>query len=80
MRVPIVKNLEEASRLPVRVEEQRAQQLAMNPPRSAGEMREEGETLVCMRETLVCMRKTASDVMFICEEGDVMFTAIIAGD
>ena len=35
LRMPIVKNLEEARRLPVRVEEQQAQQLAMNPPRSA---------------------------------------------
>jgi len=31
LRMPIVKNLEEARRLPVRVEEQQAQQLAMNP-------------------------------------------------
>ena len=36
LRMPIVKNLKEARRLPVRVEEQQAQQLAMNPPRSAG--------------------------------------------
>ena len=36
LRMPIVKNLEEARRLPVRVEEQQAQQLAMHPPRSAG--------------------------------------------
>ena len=36
LRMPVVKNLEEARRLPVRVEEQQAQQLAMNPPRSAG--------------------------------------------
>ena len=35
--MPIVKNLKEARRLPVRVEEQQAQQLAMNPPRSAGD-------------------------------------------
>ena len=41
VRVLIVKNLEEASRLPVRVEEQQAQQLAMNPPRSAGDCRHE---------------------------------------
>ena len=37
LRMPIVKNLEEAGRLPVRVEEQQAQQLAVNPPRSAGD-------------------------------------------
>ena len=37
LRMPIVKNLEEARRLPVRVEEQQAQQLAMNPPRSAAD-------------------------------------------
>ena len=37
LRVPIVKNLKEARRLPVRVEEQQAQQLAVNPPRSAGD-------------------------------------------
>ena len=30
LRMPIVKNLEEARRLPVRVEEQQAQQLAVN--------------------------------------------------
>ena len=42
LRMPIVKNLEEARRLPVRVEEQQAQQLAMNPPRSAGDGRHEG--------------------------------------
>ena len=41
LRMPIVKNLEEARRLPVRVEEQQAQQLAMNPPRSAGDGRQE---------------------------------------
>ena len=41
MRMPIVKNLEEARRLPVRVEEQQTQQLAMNPPRSAGDGRQE---------------------------------------
>ena len=44
MRVLMVKNLEEARRLPVRVEEQQAQQLAMNPcnpPRSAGDCRHE---------------------------------------
>ena len=40
-RMPIFKNLEEAGRLPVRVEEQQAQQLAMNPPRSAGDGRQE---------------------------------------
>ena len=34
LRMPVVKNLEEARRLPLRVEEQQAQQLAMNPPRS----------------------------------------------
>ena len=39
--MPIVKNLEEARRLPVRVEEQQAQQLAVNPPRSAGDGRQE---------------------------------------
>ena len=32
LRVPIFKDLEKARRLPVRVEEQQAQQLAMNPP------------------------------------------------
>ena len=37
LRMPIFKNLKEASRLPVRVKEQQAQQLAMNPPRSAGD-------------------------------------------
>ena len=41
LRMPVVKNLEEARRLPVRVEEQQAQQLAMNPPRSAGDGRQE---------------------------------------
>ena len=41
LRMPIVKNLEEARRLPVRVEEQQAQQLAVNPPRSAGDGRQE---------------------------------------
>ena len=41
LRVLIVKNFEEASRFPVRVEEQQAQQLAMNPPRSAGDCRHE---------------------------------------
>ena len=39
--MPIVKNLKEARRLPVRVEEQQAQQLAVNPPRSAGDGRQE---------------------------------------
>ena len=39
--MPIVKNLKEARRHPVRVEEQQAQQLAMNPPRSAGDGRQE---------------------------------------
>ena len=37
MRVHIFKDLEKARRLPVRVEEQQAQQLAVNPPRSAGD-------------------------------------------
>ena len=41
LRVPIFKDLEQARRLPVRVEEQQAQQLAMNPPRSAGDGRQE---------------------------------------
>ena len=41
LRVPILKNVEKARRLPVRVEEQQAQQLAMNPPRSAGDCRHE---------------------------------------
>ena len=41
MRVHIVKDLEKAHRLPVRVEEQQAQQLAVNPPRSAGDGRQE---------------------------------------
>ena len=41
LRVPIFKDLEKARRLPVRVEEQQAQQLAMNPPRSAGDGRQE---------------------------------------
>ena len=41
LRMPIFKNLKEASRLPVRVKEQQAQQLAMNPPRSAGDCRHE---------------------------------------
>ena len=41
LRVHIVKDLEKARRLPVRVEEQQAQQLAMNPPRSAGDGRQE---------------------------------------
>ena len=41
VQMPVVKNLEEARRLPVRVEEQQAQQLAMNPPRSAGDGRQE---------------------------------------
>ena len=40
LRVHIVKDLEKARRLPVRVEEQQAQQLAMNPPRSAGDGRQ----------------------------------------
>ena len=40
-RVPIFKDLEKARRLPVRVEEQQAQQLAVNPPRSAGDGRQE---------------------------------------
>ena len=39
--MPVVKNLEEARRLPVRVEEQQAQELAMNPPRGAGDGRQE---------------------------------------
>ena len=39
--MPVVKNLEEARRLPVRVEEQQAQQLSMNPPGSAGDGRQE---------------------------------------
>ena len=41
LRVPIFKELEKARRLPVRVEEQQAQQLAVNPPRSAGDGRQE---------------------------------------
>ena len=41
LRVPIFKDLEQARRLPVRVEKQQAQQLAMNPPRSAGNGRQE---------------------------------------
>ena len=41
LRVHIVKDLEKAHRLPVRVEEQQAQQLAVNPPRSAGDGRQE---------------------------------------
>ena len=41
LRVRIVKNLEEASRFPVRLEEQQAQQLAMNPPRCAVDCRHE---------------------------------------
>ena len=41
LRVHIVKDLEKARRLPVRVEEQQAQQLAVNPPRSAGDGRQE---------------------------------------
>ena len=41
LRVHIVKDLEKARRLPVRVEEQQAQQLAMNPPRGAGDGRQE---------------------------------------
>ena len=42
LRVPIFKDLEKARRLPVRVEEQQAQQLAMNPPRSAGDVSHDG--------------------------------------
>ena len=41
LRVHIFKDLEKARRLPVRVEEQQAQQLAVNPPRSAGDGRQE---------------------------------------
>ena len=41
LRVPVVKNLKEARRLPVRVEEQQPQQLGVNPPRSAGDGRQE---------------------------------------
>ena len=41
LRVLIFKDLEKARRLPVRVEEQQAQQLAMNPPGSAGDGRQE---------------------------------------
>ena len=41
LRVHIFKDLEKAHRLPVRVEEQQAQQLAVNPPRSAGDGRHE---------------------------------------
>ena len=41
LRVLIFKDLKKARRLPVRVEEQQAQQLAMNPPRSAGDGRQE---------------------------------------
>ena len=41
LRVPIFKDLEQARRLPVRVEEQQAQQLAMNPPGGAGDGRQE---------------------------------------
>ena len=41
LRVHIFKDLEKAHRLPVRVEEQQAQQLAVNPPRSAGDGRQE---------------------------------------
>ena len=39
LRVPIFKDLEQARRLPVRVEKQQAQQLAMNPPRSGAKNR-----------------------------------------
>ena len=41
LRVPVVKNLKEARRLPVRVEEQQPQQLGVNPPKSAGDGRQE---------------------------------------
>ena len=41
LRVLIFKDLEKARRLPVRVEEQQAQQLAMNPPRSAYDVRQD---------------------------------------
>ena len=41
LRMPIFKDLEKARRLSVRVEEQQAQQLSMNPPGSAGDGREE---------------------------------------
>ena len=41
LRMPIFKDLEKARRLPVRVEEQQAQQLSMNPPDSAGDGRQE---------------------------------------
>ena len=44
LRVPIFKDLEEA-RLPVRVEEQQAQQLGVDPPRSAGDGRQEIQLL-----------------------------------
>ena len=41
LRVLIFKDLEKARRLPVRVEEQQAQQLGEDPPRSAGDGRQE---------------------------------------
>ena len=41
LRMPIFKDIEKARRLPVRVEEQQAQQLSMNPPGSAGDGRQE---------------------------------------
>ena len=41
LRVHVFKDLEKARRLPVRVEEQQAQELAVNPSRSAGDGRQE---------------------------------------
>ena len=41
LRMPIVKDLEEARGLPVRVKEQQAQQIAMNLPGGAGDGRQE---------------------------------------
>ena len=41
LRVLVFKDLEKARRLPVRVEEQQAQQLGVDPPRSAGDGRQE---------------------------------------
>ena len=41
LRVLIFKDLEKARRLPVRVEEKQAQQLGVDPPRSAGDGRQE---------------------------------------